>query len=201
MEGLLTPALTVKNNTQKLLKQVKQLLLITFRFSLTNLLSRRTPIWDRSPKTCTTTTTTISDVLGHITVLARCSHAAYCYRWSRVVCLSVTTMSLAKQLNWMWCHSECSLWWAKELCIRWGSRSLHVKGQFWGQKESGSGNARRLIYSKWLSKGAAPVECRWWLGCSRWDAHWCHLMFTTEPSMCDGNVALCQITLTTCWCL
>jgi len=150
------PALTVKNNTQKLLKQVKQLLLITFRFSITNLLYRRTPIWDRCPKMCTTptiTTTTISDVLGHITVLARCSHAAYCYRWSRVVCLSVTTMSLAKQLNWMWCYSGCSLWWAKELCIRWGSRSLHVKGQFWGQKGSGSGNARGLIYSKWLSRG------------------------------------------------
>ena len=31
-----------------------------------------------------------------------------------------------------------------------------------------------------------------------WGAHWRHLKNTTEPSMCGGNAALCQITLTTC---
>jgi len=31
-----------------------------------------------------------------------------------------------------------------------------------------------------------------------WGAHWCHLANTTEPSICGGDVALCQITLTTC---
>jgi len=31
-----------------------------------------------------------------------------------------------------------------------------------------------------------------------WGAHWRHLKNTTEPSMCGGDVALCQITLTTC---
>ena len=31
-----------------------------------------------------------------------------------------------------------------------------------------------------------------------WDAHWRHLKNTTEPSMCSGDAALCQITLTTC---
>jgi len=31
-----------------------------------------------------------------------------------------------------------------------------------------------------------------------WGAHWCHLKNTTELSMCGGDVALCQITLTTC---
>jgi len=30
-------------------------------------------------------------------------------------------------------------------------------------------------------------------------AHWCHLANTTEPSMCGGDAALCQITLTTCY--
>jgi len=30
-----------------------------------------------------------------------------------------------------------------------------------------------------------------------WGAHWCHLKNTTEPSMCGGDTALCQITLTT----
>ena len=31
-----------------------------------------------------------------------------------------------------------------------------------------------------------------------WGAHWRHLKNTTEPSMCGGHAALCQITLTTC---
>ena len=30
-------------------------------------------------------------------------------------------------------------------------------------------------------------------------AHWRHLKNTTEPSMCGGDAALCQITLTTCY--
>jgi len=33
-----------------------------------------------------------------------------------------------------------------------------------------------------------------------WGAHWRHLKNTTEPSMCGGDAALCQITLTTCFC-
>jgi len=33
-----------------------------------------------------------------------------------------------------------------------------------------------------------------------WGAHWRHLANTTEPSMCGGDAALCQITLTTCYC-
>ena len=28
------------------------------------------------------------------------------------------------------------------------------------------------------------------------DAHWCQLANTTQPSMCNGDAALCQITLT-----
>jgi len=31
-----------------------------------------------------------------------------------------------------------------------------------------------------------------------WGAYWRHLANTTEPSMCGGDAALCQITLTTC---
>jgi len=30
-------------------------------------------------------------------------------------------------------------------------------------------------------------------------AHWHHLANTIEPSMCSGNAACCQITLTTCY--
>jgi len=32
-----------------------------------------------------------------------------------------------------------------------------------------------------------------------WGAHWRHLKNTTEPSMCGGDAASCQITLTTCF--
>jgi len=33
-----------------------------------------------------------------------------------------------------------------------------------------------------------------------WDVHLRHLANTTEPFMCGGDAALCQITLTTCYC-
>jgi len=32
-----------------------------------------------------------------------------------------------------------------------------------------------------------------------WGPHLRHLNDTTEPSMCGGDAALCQITLTTCY--
>jgi len=32
-----------------------------------------------------------------------------------------------------------------------------------------------------------------------WDAHWRNLANTTEPTMCGGDAALCQIILTTCY--
>ena len=34
-----------------------------------------------------------------------------------------------------------------------------------------------------------------------WGAHWCHLANTTEPFMCGGDTAFCEITLTTCYTL
>jgi len=32
-----------------------------------------------------------------------------------------------------------------------------------------------------------------------WGAHWRHLANTTEPFVCGGDAALCQITLTSCY--
>jgi len=32
-----------------------------------------------------------------------------------------------------------------------------------------------------------------------WGAYWRNLANTTEPSVCCGDAALCQITLTTCY--
>jgi len=52
---------------------------------------------------------------------------------------------------------------------------------------------------------AEPIEMPFgictWVGQSKHvlgGAHWGHLPNTTEPSMCSGNVACCQIILTPC---
>ena len=100
----------------------------------------------------------ISDGMSHVaffvslfTFRPYCSSyvdAAYCYRRSRVVCLSRSS-ALQKRLNWSRCRLGCAL----------GCARKHV---LWGS------------------------------------AHWLHLVYTIEPSLCGGGVALCQITLTTC---
>jgi len=47
---------------------------------------------------------------------------------------------------------------------------------------------------------AEPIETPFvlWTRVSPWGAHGRHLANTTEPSMCCGDAAFCQITLTTC---
>jgi len=69
---------------------------------------------------------------------------------------------------------------------------------------------RQLVMEGSLS--GRPTDCRYrrYLaakGCCHgnhflafyiWGAHWRHLANTTELSMCGGDAALCQITLTTC---
>ena len=44
---------------------------------------------------------------------------------------------------------------------------------------------------------AVPVQCGFGLGYTRSGAHYRHLANRTEPSVCGGNAAFCQITLTT----
>jgi len=51
----------------------------------------------------------------------------------------------------------------------------------------------------WDMDSGGPKECP----DADWDvldgsAHWYHLANATEPSVCVGDAALCQITLTTC---
>jgi len=52
---------------------------------------------------------------------------------------------------------------------------------------------------KAIQQGAEPVryECRLERAIDG-GAHWRNLANTTEPSVCGGDAALCQITLTTC---
>jgi len=56
------------------------------------------------------------------------------------------------------------------------------------------------------AKKLLNLESRCHLGCglrlaqgSDGSAHWRHLANTTEPSMSGGDVALCQMTMTTCY--
>ena len=45
---------------------------------------------------------------------------------------------------------------------------------------------------------AELVQCGWRLGCTRWGTCWRNLPNMIEPSVCGGDAALCQSTLTTC---
>jgi len=56
------------------------------------------------------------------------------------------------------------------------------------------------------AKTAEPIEMLFGLwsqveACMRWSAHWRHghLANTTEPIVCGGDAALCEITLITCY--
>jgi len=74
----------------------------------------------------------------------------------------------------------------------------------WGNFEGGNGSpllCRELCKNDRTDRHAIldaessmdPVNRVLYVG-----AHWRDLVNTTEPSMCGGDAALCQITLTTC---
>ena len=75
--------------------------------------------------------------------------------WS-VICLSRCHDREPHKNGWnrSICRLGYGLGWSKEPRVRWGPRSRHVKGQFWGRKGTGPGHVRRSIYSKWLSRGS-----------------------------------------------
>ena len=84
----------------------------------------------------------------------------------------------------------------KKSCIRWGSKSPHVKRQFWWRNGAGPGHARTcpaVDILKATHQWAAPARfrCRW--GVLDPGAHWRHLANTTELSVCGGDATLCQI--------
>jgi len=58
------------------------------------------------------------------------------------------------------------------------------------------GQAIRRRHSRFQgSKGCC--HGKHFFGFCIWGAHWRHLVNTTEPSVCGGDAALCQLTLTT----
>ena len=60
-----------------------------------------------------------------------------------------------------------------------------------------------VSYAKTVEPIEMPFGIWTWVGPSKHvlgrSAHWRHLANTIEPSMCSGNAACCQITLTTCY--
>jgi len=56
-----------------------------------------------------------------------------------------------------------------------------------------SGRLREAQF-RWCSPGGANVPSQEG-ACPHRRAHWCNLANTTEPSVCYGDAALCEITL------
>jgi len=97
-----------------------------------------------------------------------------------------------------------------------GARSPHGNGRiFW--KEAPIVEYKDFLLDVSCAKTAGPMDLRFGLWtqvgrkkhkfnrirqvapmCTHGRAHWCHLANTIEPSVCGGDAALGQITLTTC---
>jgi len=97
-----------------------------------------------------------------------------------------------------------------------GSRSPTCKGNFWGQWAPIVKYRDFLPSSaqKWLNRSICHLACglEWaeectssivfarWHQCALMGRHiWRHLSNTIEPSVCGGDAALCQTTMTTCY--
>ena len=114
--------------------------------------------------------------------------------WSvgRSVCHDRETGSLQKRLDRSRCRLGRGLGWAQlrasAIILRGDQIRTSENGNFEGEKGrprtcpdiSGSGGRYSLLSWGVLDRGA----------------HWCKLANTTEPSVCGGDAALSQITLT-----
>ena len=148
------------------------------------------------------------------TYLRRCG--VNCYRPSIVVCrsvcrsvciLSVTVVSLAKTakpIDWIRDSGGPR---PRNHVLDGGPDPPTRRGSFKGIGRGGRCNVQRL----------SDCDELWRNGWTDWDAvldldsvgsrkhvlgggaHWRHMANTTEPSMCGGDVACCQITLMTCY--
>jgi len=113
-------------------------------------------------------------------------------RVARFVCLSVWHDRDPGKNGWT---DRDAVWWNRvgpgNHVLPGGSRSPHVNGQLWGRKRGRPRTGRDGRY----------IQCGRFAG---WDVldwgctYWRNLANMTEPSVCGGDAALCQITLTTC---
>jgi len=111
--------------------------------------------------------------------------------------------AVEKLLNWLICRLGCWVGGTRGT-ITWGQDPLMGRGNYSKRKEHTPTCPTTLCHE--LCKMAEPIEMpfglRTWVGRRKHvlhGAHWCHLANTTETSVCSGNAALCQITLTTCY--
>jgi len=114
--------------------------------------------------------------------------------------LSVTVVSPAKT-DRSRCRLGCGLGCALVTTYSMGPDPTMWRGNFEFEKgpaQDMPGHVWRSIYSKRLSRGqhryGADADCSVLDG----SVHWRRLANTTEPIMCGGGAAFCQITLTTC---
>ena len=94
-----------------------------------------------------------------------------------------------------------TLTWAVERLNRWGP-DPRANGQFLGERICRSGacmasSCYELCRNGWTDRDAVWVVDSGGLK-ETWGAHWRNLANATEPSVCSGDAALCQISLTTC---
>jgi len=106
-----------------------------------------------------------------------------------MVCLSV-------------CHDRepCKYGWTN-LGIIWDVDSGGPKEQFWGwigRRHAQCPYVSNSWYTQWLSRGSIG-KVQMPTGVYSMGSHWHNLANTTEPSVCGGDVALCQITYRTCY--
>jgi len=96
--------------------------------------------------------------------------------------------SVLKALSRPRCRLGCGLGWVQGIMCSMESRG--AKGVAW---------QLFLAFVGLVARQVAPM-------CHRGRAHWRHLPNTIETSVCGGDAAFCQITLTTClsyfhtWC-
>jgi len=101
-----------------------------------------------------------------------------------------------------WVGIRKSIWPVRNWLMR--SRSPHGKEQFWGRRAAHCKvqGCSAMSCTKTSEAIEMPFGIRTRVGprsIITWGAHWRHLAYATEPSMCDGNAACCQVTLTTCY--
>jgi len=104
------------------------------------------------------------------------------HRVAWYVCLSV--MSLAKMAEPIELPFGCGLGWAKG----WNHALDGVRISECGGVISGERHASQLVAADALVRHWRCGRCKGWQG----------LANTIQPSVCGGNVAFCQLTLTTC---
>ena len=133
--------------------------------------------------------------------------AVHCYRRSSVVCLSVCRDRETYKNSWT---DRYAVW-----DMDSGGRKKHCRSITWGSDTPLEGAilmgdwgiplysigilCRQLCKNGWTDRNAVwdaeSGSSR--KPCIRWGVHWRHPANATEPSMCGGDAALCQITLTT----